>query len=40
VATEGRGYWTLDSNVAGSYWKVRWKSPAGVSYEGPPIRAY
>jgi hypothetical protein len=40
VTTESRGYWTLSSSVAGTYWKVRWKSPAGVNYEGPPIRPY
>ncbi len=40
VATDSHGYWTLNSSVAGAYWKVRWKSPAGVTYEGPPIRAY
>ncbi len=39
VSTEGRGYWTLSSRTAGAYWRVRWKSPAGVTYEGPPIAA-
>ncbi len=40
VSTDSHGYWTLASKVSGSYWKVRWKSPAGVLYEGPPIRAH
>jgi hypothetical protein len=40
VTTESNGYWTLNSSVSGSYWRVRWKSPAGITYEGPPIRAY
>jgi hypothetical protein len=39
VTTEGGGYWTLTSNASGAFWRVRWKSPAGVSYEGPPIAA-
>jgi hypothetical protein len=39
VSTESRGYWTLSSNVAGAYWRVRWNSPTGVTYEGPPIAA-
>jgi len=40
VRTERLGYWTLNSSVPGRYWRVRWKSPAGVVYEGPPISAY
>jgi hypothetical protein len=40
VHTNSRGYWTLSSNVAASNWRVRWTSPEGVSYKGPPIRAY
>jgi hypothetical protein len=39
VTTESRGYWTLGSSTAGAFWRVRWKSPAGVTYEGPPIAA-
>ena len=39
VATDSHGYWTLSSSTAGADWRVRWKSPAGVTYEGPPIRA-
>jgi hypothetical protein len=40
VATNSRGYWTLNSSTKGSYWRVRWKSPEGHSYEGPPIKAF
>jgi hypothetical protein len=39
VATNSLGYWSLSSGASGQYWRVRWKSPAGVRYEGPPIRA-
>jgi hypothetical protein len=37
VPTESLGYWGLTSTVAGVDWKVRWTSPSGVTYEGPPI---
>jgi hypothetical protein len=40
VSTNSRGYWTLASSAQGTRWRVRWVSPAGVKYEGPPIRAY
>jgi len=40
VHTDARGYWSLGSTVAGGAWRVRWTSPAGVRYTGPPIRAY
>jgi hypothetical protein len=40
VSTNSLGYWTLNSSTQGSHWRVRWKSPSGVKYEGPPIRAY
>jgi hypothetical protein len=40
VRTDPLGYWTLNSAVAASRWRVRWVSPEGVSYTGPPIRAY
>ena len=40
VATNGQGYWSLGSSTKGVHWRVRWRSPAGVQYEGPPIRAY
>jgi len=39
VRTEGLGYWTLRSSTPGIYWRVRWRSPSGITYEGPPIRA-
>ena len=40
VTTNSAGYWTLHSSTKGVDWRVRWISPAGVKYEGPPIRAY
>jgi hypothetical protein len=40
VATSNLGYWTLRSSVAGQYWRVRWTSPSGPVYEGPPVAAY
>ncbi len=38
--TNSRGYWSLSSSTPGEYWRVRWTSPTGVKYEGPPIKAY
>ena len=40
VTTNGAGYWSFNSSVQGVSWRVRWASPAGVKYEGPPIGAY
>jgi hypothetical protein len=40
VTTNSAGYWTLKSSTQGTSWRVRWVSPKGVKYEGPPIRAY
>jgi hypothetical protein len=40
VATDGRGYWSLRSSGGGETWRVRWISPSGARYEGPPIRAF
>jgi hypothetical protein len=40
VHTNQLGYWSLSSGVAGSAWRVRWTSPTGARYTGPPIRAY
>ena len=40
VSTNGQGYWAFSSSTAGAQWRVRWRSPAGVRYEGPPISAY
>jgi hypothetical protein len=39
VATNSSGYWALRSSVRGQLWRVRWISPTGVKYEGPPIKA-
>ncbi len=39
ATTESLGYWNFVSSVAGVAWKVRWTSPGGVKYEGPPIGA-
>ena len=40
VSTDALGYWTLSSSTPGSHWRVRWISPTGVRYEGPPIGAH
>jgi hypothetical protein len=40
VRTNGLGYWSFNSSTKGVAWRVRWVSPAGVKYEGPPIAAY
>ena len=40
ITTSSLGYWSLSSSTPGEYWRVRWTSPEGVKYEGPPIRAY
>ena len=40
VHTNSLGYWSLNSSVQGSHWRVSWRSPAGVAYNGPPIGAY
>ena len=40
VTTNGAGYWSFNSSTKGIAWRVRWVSPAGVKYEGPPIGAY
>lgn len=39
VQTDAAGYWTLSSATQGSHWRVSWRSPSGVSYNGPPIGA-
>jgi hypothetical protein len=39
VQTDGSGAWTLSSSTQGVAWRVRWTSPGGVKYEGPPIHA-
>ncbi len=40
VTTNSLGYWTLSSSTKGVFWRVRWISPSGRRYEGPPIEAY
>lgn len=40
VTTDSRGYWSLRSSTAGAYWRVRWRSPEGRTYEGPAIKAF
>lgn len=40
VTTNSLGYWTLHSSTKGAHWRVRWVSPAGKKYEGPPIGAH
>jgi hypothetical protein len=37
VQTESRGYWTLHSSTPGLHWRVSWRSPSGVSYNGPAV---
>ncbi|HEX4109640.1 MAG TPA: cellulase family glycosylhydrolase [Solirubrobacteraceae bacterium] len=39
VHTNSLGYWTLFSSVKATSWRVKWVSPAHVTYEGPPIAA-
>jgi hypothetical protein len=39
VQTDSAGYWKLSSSLQGSRWRVSWRSPTGVSYNGPPIGA-
>ncbi|HEX5224988.1 MAG TPA: hypothetical protein VFW29_07645, partial [Solirubrobacteraceae bacterium] len=38
LTTNSLGYWTLHTSVRGRFFRVRWTSPEGVRYEGPPIR--
>ncbi|HEX7609555.1 MAG TPA: hypothetical protein VF380_02680 [Solirubrobacteraceae bacterium] len=40
VGTDRLGYWGFSSSARGLTWRVRWTSPTGARYEGPPIRAY
>jgi hypothetical protein len=40
VTTSSTGYWSLSSSVQGALWRVRWTSPSGKRYEGPPIQAF
>jgi Cellulase (glycosyl hydrolase family 5) len=40
VHTNSLGCWSFNSSTKGVAWRVRWVSPAGVKYEGPPIPAF
>jgi Cellulase (glycosyl hydrolase family 5) len=40
VSTNAQGYWALRSSVRGVHWRVRWRSPSGVKYQGPAISAH
>jgi hypothetical protein len=37
VTTDSLGQWSLSASTRGANWRVRWTSPAGVTYLGPPI---
>ncbi|MBA3807546.1 MAG: hypothetical protein H0X28_04000 [Solirubrobacterales bacterium] len=37
ITTNSAGYWRLSTSTRGRLWRVRWVSPAGLKYEGPPI---
>ncbi|MFZ1154700.1 MAG: hypothetical protein WAN93_07335 [Solirubrobacteraceae bacterium] len=39
VQTGPNGYWTLHSPVSGSRWRVSWRSPSGVLYNGSSTTA-
>jgi hypothetical protein len=39
LTTDALGHWSTSSSVRGARWRVRWTSPAGAVYEGPPIGA-
>lgn len=39
VSTDSHGYWTLHSSTLGVKWRVSWRNPKGVAYNGPPIGA-
>lgn len=39
VKTNSLGYWTLHSVTRGVHWRVSWRSPRGVAYNGPSIGA-
>ncbi|HTD58395.1 MAG TPA: hypothetical protein VK672_05825 [Solirubrobacteraceae bacterium] len=39
VQTDSSGHWSLKSSVQGSHWRVSWRSPSGVAYNGPAIGA-
>jgi hypothetical protein len=39
VQTNSSGYWALKSSVQGLHWRVSWRSPGGIAYNGPAIGA-
>jgi hypothetical protein len=39
VRTSADGSWTLHSSVQGTHWRVSWRGPTGVVYNGPAIGA-
>jgi hypothetical protein len=39
VRTNSSGYWSFNSSLQGVHWRVSWRSPAGVAYNGPPVAA-
>lgn len=39
VTTDRLGYWRIHSDQRGGAWRVSWRSPSGVVYNGPPIHA-
>jgi hypothetical protein len=39
VTTNASGYWSMRSSVSGQLWRVRWTSPEGTVYQGPPVQA-
>jgi hypothetical protein len=40
LRTNSLGYWSIRSATPGVDWRVRWVSPGGHMYDGPPIGAY
>jgi hypothetical protein len=40
VRTDELGRWTLETATSGSAWKIRWRSPAGHTYEGATVAPY
>ena len=40
VRTDPLGYWTLETPTSAAVWRVRWRSPAGRTYEGAAVAPY
>ena len=40
LTTNSAGVWSFNSRAAGGAWRVQWRSPSGIAYNGPAIRAY